>query len=154
MLDNLRITGKVHAILYDENNNIKQEVFNDNMVVATGLTYIAERMFKTPLPDTMTHMAIGSSNTAAALSDTALGGSLYRKAFTSATAIGASPYKSVVYTCAFTSAQPVTTPVNIYEMGIFNAELNGTMLCRTVFATPIVKNTSDTLTVVWTINIG
>ncbi len=159
MLDNIPITGVVHAILYDENRNIKEEIFSNNMVVTSGLSYIAKRMWDDSvspnvIPSEMSHMGIGTGNDPVALGDTDLASSTHRQAFTSPITIGASPYKSVVFTCGFGENIPNLDTVSIKEMGIFNASVSGTMLCRTVFDTAIVKNRTDTLTVVWTVNIG
>lgn len=161
MLDNLRVTGEVHAILYDENNNIKQELHTTNTVVTDGLSYIAKRMFDDSvspnvIPPEMAYMGIGTSDTPTPVDTSTIHdliSSTHRQALTSVV-IGASPYKSVVYTCGFGENSPDLDTVSIKEMGIFNAASSGTMLCRTVFNTPIIKNRTDTLTVVWTVNIG
>ena len=55
------------------NDQVVQEV--DNLVVTTGKGYVASRM-KDATATAMSHMAIGTSTTAAAASQTALGLSL------------------------------------------------------------------------------
>lgn len=63
----LKPTGKLNIVLRDKNGKIKEELNVDNLVVTTGLNYIAARMTDTSVPTDMSHMAVGSDATAAAL---------------------------------------------------------------------------------------
>ena len=63
-------TGKLRIVVQDEvTGEIKHDIETTNLVVDTGLNYIASRMVGTS-KNVMSHMAVGSSNTAADDEDT------------------------------------------------------------------------------------
>ena len=71
--------GSIDIELFDEFGNLKETQEIKNVVVNNGLNYIASRM-KDASATAMSHMAIGSDNTAAAAGNTALGTELGRVA--------------------------------------------------------------------------
>jgi hypothetical protein len=140
---NVTVTGTPRIVLTDKDGNVKQDFSVPNLVVTTGKTFIAARMVGTPTA--MSHMAVGTGTTAAAVGDTALQTELVRVAFSSATSTGA----VTTYIASFSAG---TATGAITEAGIFNAVSGGTMLCRTVF--PVVnKGADDTMSITWTITI-
>jgi len=140
-----KATGKVNIVVRDKNGKVKEDFTVPNLVVNTGLAFIASRM--EGVDDAiMSHMAVGTDTTAAAGGDTALGTELARVVLDGGTANGA----NMVYTAEFEAG---TGTGSLTEAGIFNAESGGTMLCRTVFAV-INKGLADTMTVTWTISIS
>jgi hypothetical protein len=144
--DSSKVTGMVNVVVRDEiTGAIKQEFTVPNLVVDTGLAYIAGRM-KDTSDAAMTHMAVGTDNTAAAAGNTALGSELAIQALTSTTVTT----NSVAYVATFPAG---TGTGALTEAGIFNAASSGTMLCRTVFAV-INKGAADSMTVTWTITIS
>jgi hypothetical protein len=122
------------------NDQVVQEV--DNLVVTTGKGYVASRM-KDATATAMSHMAIGTSTTAAAASQTALGSESARVALTSTTVSGS----DVTYVATFPAG---TGTAAITEAAILNASSGGTMLCRTVFAV-VNKGASDSMTITWVV---
>ena len=122
------------------NDQVVQEV--DNLVVTTGKGYVTSRM-KDATATAMSHMAIGTSTTAAAASQTALGSESARVALTSTTVSGA----DVTYVATFAAG---TGTAAITEAAILNASSGGTMLCRTVFAV-VNKGASDSMTITWVV---
>ena len=122
------------------NDQVVQEV--DNLVVTTGKGYVASRM-KDATATAMSHMAIGTSTTAAAASQTAQGSESARVALTSTTVSGA----DVTYVATFAAG---TGTAAITEAAILNASSGGTMLCRTVFAV-VNKGASDSMTITWVV---
>lgn len=142
-----KATGKVNIVVKDENGKLKEEFTVPNLVVTTGLNFIASRMEGVD-DAVMSHMAVGTDNTTAAASDTTLGAEVAgaRVALTDGLATGG----DMVYTATFPAG---TGTAALTEAGIFNASSAGTMLCRTVFAV-INKGAADTMTVTWTITIS
>ena len=118
---NLEMKGRLTIAINDE---VVQEI--DNLVVTTGKGYVASRM-KDATATAMSHMAIGTGSTAAAVGDTALGGESARVALTSTTVSGA----DITYVATFGAG---TGTAAITEAAVLNASSSGTMLCRTVFA--------------------
>ena len=147
IIDDLEITGALQISL---NNEIVHQC--DNLVVTAGKNWVAGRFKNTlggyTIPGEMTHMAIGSADTAAAAGNTALATELNRIALT--TAGGTVSTNTVQYDASWTSSSPAYA---IKEAGIFNAASGGTMLARTVFAI-INKGTDDTVSISWTITVS
>lgn len=145
--DTIKTSGEVIIVLKGSDNKIKNSIIVPNLVVTAGKSWIASRI--TDANDAvMTHMEVGTDNTAAAAGNTALG-SAVGSSRTSLTATSHST-NTVQYTCTFGAG--VGTGA-LTEAGIFNASSGGTMLCRTVFST-INKASGDSLAVTWTITVG
>jgi hypothetical protein len=142
--DQLKVTGDVVVEITGADGQIKDRREIKNLVVSTGKTYIAGRIVGTPTA--MTHMAVGSNNTAAAVGDTALGAELGRVALTSGVSSGA----VVTYVASFPAG---TGTGAVVEAGIFNASSAGTMLCRTVFAV-VNKGADDAMSITWAITVS
>lgn len=144
--DKLGVKGRLNVVLRDSGGNVKSETEIPNLVVDSGLDYIASRM-KDATEDAMSHMAVGSGTTAANAADTALETQIgARVALTSTTVTD----NEIVYLATF--AAGVGTGA-ITEAGTFNAATAGTMLCRTVFSV-VNKGADDTLQITWTITLN
>lgn len=138
-------TGQLEVILKDEFGNIKfQDIFK-NLVVTTGLNFIASRMAGTASA-VMSHMGIGTGTTAPAAGQTALTTQLIRNALTSATATN----NQITYVATFAAGEGTGA---VTEAGVFNASSGGSMLCRTTFSA-VNKAAGDTLTINWTVTIN
>jgi len=148
--DSIKAKGTLQLTLIDENGKIKQQD-EHNLVVNTGLAYIASRM-KDATATVMSHIGVGTSSTAAAAADTALGSALgARSALDSTTIVTTSATNdSVQYVATFAAGASTGA---ITEAGIFNALSSGTMLCRTVFAV-INKGALDTLVITWKVTVA
>ena len=143
--DESRALGKLTIEVKDKDGNLKQKQEVKNLVVDTGLDYIASRM-KDATATAMSHMAIGTDNTAAAAGDTTLGTEAARQALTSTTVSS----NTVEYVASFAAG---TGTGAITEAGILNGASGGTLLCRTVFSV-VNKGASDSMTITWTITIS
>lgn len=142
--DFIKATGDVKIVITGPDGQIKEEQEVKNLVVTTGRNFIAGRM--TGTTTIMSHMAIGSSATAAAAGDTTLGTELGRVAISSGTTSGA----VTTYAATFPAG---TGTGAVVEAGIFNAASSGTMLCRVTFAV-VNKGANDTMTITWQITIS
>jgi hypothetical protein len=143
--DTIKTIGNLDVVLTDENGKVKQQFTTPNLVVQTGRNFIAHRM--TGAANTiMSHMAIGTTNTAAAVNNTTLGTETARVALSS----GSTAANVVTYVATFNAGTPSTANA-VVEAGIFNAASSGEMLCRTVFDV-VNKGTLDTLTITWTVS--
>jgi hypothetical protein len=143
--EKLKITGKLNITVIDEAGVLKDSREIDNLVVTSGLTYIASRM-ASAAATAMSHMAVGTGAVAAAAGNTALGTESARVALTSTTP-GAT---NIVYSASFGAGVGTAA---LTEAGIFNASSAGTMLCRTTFAV-INKAANDTMTITWTVTLA
>lgn len=143
----LKATGQLTIKVTAPDGSVKQEETVKNLVVTTGLGFIASRM-KDATATAMSHMAIGTGTTAAALGQTGLVTEAARVALTSTTVTG----NQIAYVATFPAGSPATLTA-ITEAGLFNASSAGTMLCRTVFAA-VNKDVNDTMSITWTVTIS
>ena len=147
--EGLNMTGDVLIETYDEYGILKDRREVKNLVVTVGKTFVAASVIKTAnSPAAMTHMSVGTSTTAAAAGDTALGAEIAgsRTALSSAS----SSSNVVTYVCTFPAG---TGTGAITEAGIFNASSGGTMLCHTVFSV-VNKASTDALNITWTVTVN
>lgn len=144
--DQMKALGRLSIVLRDENGNIKDTREVDNLVVNTGLAYIASRM-KDTTATAMSHMGVGTGTTAAAAGDTTLGTEIGTRDALDSTTVTSN---QIAYVATFAAGNGTGA---ITEAGIFNASTSGTMLCRTVFAV-VNKAAADTLQITWTITIS
>ena len=144
--DKMKAKGRLNIVLKDQNGNVKETREVDNLVVDTGLDYIASRM-KDATATAMSHMALGSGTTAAAAGNTDLESILgSREALDSTTVTD----NTVTYVSSFEAGDATGA---VTEAGIFNASTGGTMLCRTTFSV-VNKSQNDTLSITWSITLS
>ena len=140
-----KASGTLEIVLRDKDGKVKDQRTVKNLVVDTGLAYIADRMADAA-ETAMSHMAVGTGSTAAAAGDTTLGTEAGRTSLTSTTQTN----EDVVYIATFSAG---TGTGALTEAGLFNAASAGTMLCRTVFST-VNKGASDSLQITWTVSMA
>lgn len=144
--ENLKLSGQLAIVLKDKDGNVKEERTEKNLVVTTGLNYIASRM-KDATATAMTHMALGSGTTTAAAGQTDLVTLLGSREALDSTTVTAN---AVAYVSSFEAGDATGA---VTEAGIFNAASGATMLCRVVFSV-VNKAADDTMTVTWTITLS
>jgi hypothetical protein len=149
MHDHLKITGRVHAVLFGPNGEIKEERDISNLVLNAGRTWLLNMGCTASPPAKMGWMALGTGVTAPTTSDTALQSELAGSR-TATTNNGAVAGQSTVFTCTF---NPGVATGSLTEAGVLNASSGGTMLARVTFGT-ITKQAADTLTITWTITLS
>jgi len=173
--ENTKLRGSVDIKVYGPDGEVKDSRYIPNLVVQSGKTFIATRMLgsggdsardTSTLTSCMSHMAIGTSNTSAASSDTSLAAEVVVDgdiAAYSRASLSTSSYSTgiVTYVATFGTNNPERTDSSnttaITEAGIFNSSntqaSGGTMLCRTTF-NAVNKGNDDTLQITWTITIS
>lgn len=147
--ENLKLSGQLNIVLKDKAGNIKETREEKNLVVNTGLAYIASRM-KDTTKGAMSHMALGSGTTAAAAAQTDLVSILGSREALDSTTISGTDNEKIVYVSSFEAGDATGA---VTEAGIFNAASSGDMLCRTVFSV-VNKAADDTMSVTWTITLS
>lgn len=143
--DTLKVIGNLSVTLLDHTGEIKDTRQVNNLVVAVGKDLIASRLVGNSLP-IPSHMALGSSSTAAATSQTALGSELGRVTLDST----ARTTNTISYVATFPAGTATGT---VQEAGIFNAGSSGNMLCRTTFSA-VNKAAGDTVVVTWNVTVA
>ena len=149
----LKAKGTLQLKLLDQFGNVIEDREHNNLVVNTGLVYIASRM-KDTSSTVMTHMAIGTGTTAVGATQTSLITEVARSALDSTTIVTTTVTNDTVQYIA-TFGTGIGTGA-ITEAGIFNdgnPSLPELMLCRTVFSV-INKGANDTLVITWKISLA
>jgi len=147
--DKLKLSGALSIVLTDKSGQVKESREIKNLVVDSGLAYIISRMVGTS-KNVMSHMAVGSGNTATAADQTDLITVLGSREALDSTTVTGTKNEKVQYVATF---EPGDSTGAITEAGIFNASSAGDMLCRTVF--PVVnKQADDALSMTWTITLS
>ena len=160
MDDSIRVLGNLEIIKKDKSGNVVDKLSVPNLVVSTGKAAITQRMVHDsaagnttikPFGGTFGRMAIGSSGTAPAASDTSLGTTEVQSQSPLQNVISGS---TVTYTAVFAGKGDGSSH-SIQEAAIFNSPTanTGTMLCRTTFAA-ITKESSSSLTINWNITVA
>ena len=147
--ENLKLSGQLNIVLKDKAGNVKDQREVKNLVVNSGLAYIASRMTGTA-KSVMSHMALGSGTTAAAAGQTDLVSILGSREALDSTTISGTNDEKVVYESSFEAGDATGA---VTEAGIFNAASGGDMLCRTKFDV-VNKAADDTMSVTWTITLS
>lgn len=150
MLDEkLGVAGKLEIVLTGPDGEVKDTRTLKNLVVNTGLAFIASRMTGAAT-SVMSHMALGSGTTAAGAAQTDLVSILGSRVVNDSAVVGGTNNEQITYTCTF---GPGSGTGAVTEAGVFNALTLGTMLCRTVFAV-VNKGVGDTLQITWTVTLA
>jgi len=144
MLSTVFVVGNVDIKQYNDTGNLKDKREIRNTVTAVGKDVISARLVGNTLA-IMSHMAAGNSNTAATVTQTALGNELGRVTFDSVARVT----NTISYIATFPAG---TATGNVSEAGIFNSTSGGNMLCRTSF-TPLTKASGDTIVITWNVTI-
>lgn len=139
--DQLQMTG---ALTVEKNGQVVHEI--PNLVVTAGKALVAARLAGGG--SNVTHMAVGTSTTAAAAGQTTLASELDRNGLTNP---GGTPsLNTVQYACTWDAGDGTGA---LTEAGLFTAASGGTMLARTVFSV-VNKGANDSITITWTITIS
>lgn len=143
--DPIKFSGSVDIVKYDDNGTITEKIHVKNLVVDAGKALIA-KLVSGNTATAVTHMAVGTSSTAAAASQTTLVTEVGRVALTTKTASA--------NVMSFIGIFPAGTATgSLQEAALFNAASSGDMMCRSTFSS-ISKGANDTVSITWTITIG
>ncbi len=134
-------TPKGKVSIY-RNNELILDI--DNLVVLSGRTFAAIRLIGVD-EAVISHMAVGSDNTAPVSGDTTLGTELGRVTLSDTTRTD----NTISYSATFPAG---TATGSLREAGLFNAASAGYMLARTTFP-EIVKGSGDSISFVWNITL-
>jgi hypothetical protein len=143
--ETVNVTGRLKIVRLDESGNEKEVREVKNLIVAVGKNIITSRLVgnTTAIPS---HMAVGSSNTAATTAQTALGTELSRVVLDSSTRTN----NTITYVATFPAGTGTGT---ITEAGILNSSSSGDMLCRTNF-NEVNKAAGDVIVITWNVTIS
>ena len=143
--ETVNVTGRLKISRLNERGDELEVREVKNLIVAVGKNLITSRLVgnTTAIPS---HMAVGSSNTAATTAQTALGTELGRVVLDSSTRTS----NSIAYVATFPAGTGTGT---LTEAAILNASSTGDMLCRTNF-NAVNKAAGDVIVITWNVTIS
>lgn len=147
----IKMRGCLEIVLGDLQGRPLERRKVENVIVTTGRAWVLKQLSSADIVTSQSigYMAIGTTVTAPATGDSALGGESTRNAIVSFTTTNlTSNPPSWRAECSFASNEGNTT---LAEVGLFNSSANGTMLGRATFAT-LNKTTSNTLAISYTVS--
>jgi len=143
--ETVNVTGRLKISRLSESGDELEVREVKNLIVAVGKNVITSRLVgnTTAIPS---HMAVGSSNTAATTAQTALGTELGRVVLDSSTRTN----NTIAYVATFPAG---TGTGSLTEAAILNASSTGDMLCRTNF-NAVNKGAADVIVITWNVTIS
>ena len=143
--ETVNVTGRLKISRLNESGDELEVREVKNLIVAVGKNVITSRLVgnTTAIPS---HMAVGSSNTAATTAQTALGTELGRVVLDSSTRTN----NTIAYVATFPAG---TGTGSLTEAAILNASSTGDMLCRTNF-NAVNKGAADVIVITWNVTIS
>lgn len=130
ILDDLKVKGRIHFKITRKNGEV-EEWFMDNLITSVGKAAIAGLVGNTGGITAFTYLAVGTSNTAPAIGQTALVGELTTLGFARAAATVSRTTTTVTNdTLQLVYTWTASGTATIEEVGIFNASSSGVMLGR------------------------
>jgi hypothetical protein len=145
-----RARVNVHVVLRGPEGEIKEERRTHNLITDVGCAHLADQLASVHDETEMSHMAVGTGNTAPAGGDTTLVTELDRNALTSRTQGAGGDDHKTIYVGDWAAGDGTGA---LEEAGILNAGVAGTLLARTVFSV-INKGAADTLQITWTLAVA
>jgi hypothetical protein len=144
--NSIKAVGTLKIELIQKDGSRKILKYLKNLVVDVGLNLICQRLKDASL-NALSHMAIGTGDTAADNEDTALETQKSdRKAMSSVTVTD----NEIEFVAIFDGATYADT---ITEAGLFNAASAGQMLSRVVFADTVLPS-GDSIQITWTLTFA
>lgn len=146
-MENLKLEG-TYTIVKN-----KTEVFTvKNLITAVGAAALLQKIGDVVDTVGLQYVALGTTDTAAVVSDTQLASESFRKP------PGAVAVLSNVLTLTQTLEETETNGITIREIGVFGidatiADNSGTLISRAVLGTPITKVAGDIIDITWALTL-
>lgn len=150
-IDGVNIKGELHLRVVDHEGNVLQQFAFNNLVVNNGKLNVAKLLGGDAAGKKIDTVGVGTSATAAAVTDTTLTGSFTRAVN------GNTAYSAITYPAngqvqfAFTIQTSEANGMTINEFGLLNT--NGDLCARKVLSTSISKTSAFAIEGEWIIKV-
>jgi len=138
--DKLRISGRVTATIRDAKTGEILEIIHGKNLVTDDGEELFMKWMNGEAADIITYCAVGSDNTAPAEGDSALGAEIGRILITDQTRVTT----TITYSTFFGAADCNGA---WEEEGLLNAAVAGVLVAHSLFAAPIAKDGTKTVTI-------
>lgn len=144
IIEQIQSKGLVTIERIDSLGNVV-EVKKENIIVSSGLQYLASRMKENVL-NPVSFMGLGTGTTAAVIGNTSLENEIARVALDSVSIVTTTIINDSVQMIATFGPGVATGPIT--EAGLFNAVSGPLLIARTVFGVN-TKTANDTIRITW-----
>lgn len=136
----IKLKGTYNFVIKDINGNTKDEWSVDNLITNAGIAQLA-LLAGDASAVPFTYLALGTDNTAPAVSQTTLVAEITDSGLARATATVSRVQTTVANdTLQLVYEWTASGTKTVEEIGVFNANANGTMLSRALTSTKIMTN--------------
>lgn len=153
----VNLKGKINLKVFDSFGRLKEEEDINNVIVNVGKAVVAGRILDdvtSAQAQPFDYIALGTSNTAAAATQTVLGAEITTGGGERSAASGTRVLTNVASdTAQLVNTFNFTSTFAIVESGIFNDANSGDMLARQTFTAKNVNN-GDSLQVTWKVTVS
>lgn len=148
--DGIKVTG--HIWVYKNGELVCER---DNIVTTVGKNALASLLNGASAGTSLvTHMGFGTSSTAVAAGDTALGAELVGNGYlrSNQTVTRSNPSANVIQYVA--NLTGITAATTVQEAGLFNAATGGTLIAHQLTGAVTLNTSSDSLQITWQISFS
>lgn len=151
-IEGLNIKGRLKVDTFI-NGVFTEGEWRDNIITTAGKTALASLLNSASAGTSIvTHIGFGSSTTAVAAGDTALGTELSAGSYARAAVTRSNPSANVIqYVATLTG---VTNNPTVQEAGLFNASTTGTLFAHQLTGAVNLATSSDSLQVTWQVTFS
>ena len=149
-----KFEGLVELVLTNAQGEVIDKRLEKNIITATGLAHMANRISGVTAPAAMGWMAVGTGAVAAAVGDTLLGAEVARVALSPAVSLVTTTQSNdtIQYQATFAAGTGTGALTEAGVFGVVTAN-TGPMLNRLVFSV-INKAATDALSITWKVKIA
>lgn len=152
MAESIKVTGKLKVELIRD-GKVVQVTERDNIVTTAGKNSIASLLNSASAgTSAVTHIGFGSSTTAVAVGDTALGAELSGNGYARTAVTRSNPSANVIqYVATLTG---ITASTTVQEAGLFSASTGGTLFAHQLTGAVTLATSSDSLQITWQVTFS
>jgi hypothetical protein len=151
--ENIKVTGKLRVEKFTDGVLVQDSGWKDNVITTVGKNALASLLNSASAGNSVvTHMGFGTSTTAVAAADTALGTELVGNGYARVAVTRSNPSGNVIqYVATLTG---ITTSTTVQEAGLFNASTAGTLFAHQLTGAVTLSSSSDSLQVTWQVTFS
>jgi hypothetical protein len=151
MKESIQIKGRLKVDTFI-NGVFTEGEWRDNVITTNGKNAIATFLNGGSAATLVSHMGFGTSSTAVAAADTALGAELSGNGYARVAVTKSNPSANVAqYVATLTGITAATT---VQEAGLFNASTAGTLFAHQLTGAVSLQTAQDSLQITWQVTIN
>jgi len=152
-IENIKMSGRLRVEQFSNGELVKDSGWIQNVITTNGKNSLASLLNSASAgTSVVTHMGFGSSTTAVAASDTALGTELSGNGYTRVAVTRSNPSGNVIqYVATLTG---ITASTTVQEVGLLSASSGGTLFAHQLTGAYNLAQSADSLQVTWQVTFN